>query len=135
MGSVLSPSLFGIKKTKDLPNASTFCGRCDQVCPMRIPLTTMMRYYRDQEFEQRLAPITFRSGLKTWAFFAKHPWLYHSLLAIVASTLALLGRKKGRLHSLSFARGWTEYRDFPAPTGKTFHQLWKKHNQSEAAKS
>src|SRR5207244_2038152 len=40
MGAALSPSLFGLNKTHHLPNASTFCGRCEAVCPMQIPLTT-----------------------------------------------------------------------------------------------
>ena len=36
--SVVTPALIGIEKAKHLPNASTFCGRCEEVCPMRIPL-------------------------------------------------------------------------------------------------
>ena len=38
MGAVLTPSLIGVDKGGQLPNASTFCGRCEAVCPMRIPL-------------------------------------------------------------------------------------------------
>ena len=38
MGAVLTPGLLGIEKATPLPNASTFCGRCESVCPMRIPL-------------------------------------------------------------------------------------------------
>ena len=38
MGAVLTPSLIGVEKAGHLPNASTFCGRCESVCPMRIPL-------------------------------------------------------------------------------------------------
>ena len=43
MGAVLTPTLIGIDKAGHLPNASTFCGRCEEVCPMRIPLPRMMR--------------------------------------------------------------------------------------------
>jgi L-lactate dehydrogenase complex protein LldF len=46
MGAVLTPSLNGIDETGQLPNASTFCGRCEAVCPMRIPLPKMMRHWR-----------------------------------------------------------------------------------------
>ena len=35
MGAVLTPSLIGVDKAGHLPNASTFCGRCESVCPMR----------------------------------------------------------------------------------------------------
>src|SRR5690606_8493781 len=38
MGAVLSPQFMGLEKAGHLPNASTFCGRCEAVCPMRIPL-------------------------------------------------------------------------------------------------
>lgn len=130
MGAVLSPSLFGIEQTKELPNASTFCGRCEQVCPMQIPLPTMMRYYREQEYKKKLSPVTTRAGLKTWAFFAKRPWAYHCLMSLISTLLRLFGKRKGRFHKLPFADGWTVYRDLAAPADKTFHQLWKKHKKS-----
>ena len=38
MGAVLTPALYGIDHARDLPNASSFCGRCEEVCPMAIPL-------------------------------------------------------------------------------------------------
>ncbi len=37
MGAVLTPSLIGVDKAGHLPNASTFCGRCESVCPMKHP--------------------------------------------------------------------------------------------------
>ena len=37
MGAVLTPALYGIDHARDLPNASSFCGRCEEVCPMAIP--------------------------------------------------------------------------------------------------
>ncbi|HOT81778.1 MAG TPA: lactate utilization protein B, partial [Candidatus Defluviicoccus seviourii] len=46
MGSVLTPNLIGLAGTSDLPNASTLCGRCEEVCPMRIPLPRMLRQLR-----------------------------------------------------------------------------------------
>jgi L-lactate dehydrogenase complex protein LldF len=49
MGAVLTPSLIGVETGGQLPNASTFCGRCEAVCPMRIPLPKMMRHWRERE--------------------------------------------------------------------------------------
>ena len=37
VGAVLTPSLAGLEETRHLPNASSLCGRCEEVCPMRIP--------------------------------------------------------------------------------------------------
>jgi len=76
MGAVLTPSLIGVAEGGQLPNASTFCGRCEQVCPVRIPLPKMMRHWREREFERRLSPAPLRYGLGFWAFFAKRPALY-----------------------------------------------------------
>ena len=76
MGAVLTPSLIGVAEGGQLPNASTFCGRCEEVCPMRIPLPKMMRHWREREFERHLSPVAVRSGLGVWAFFAKRPALY-----------------------------------------------------------
>ena len=77
MGAVLTPSLIGVENARHLPNASTFCGRCESVCPMRIPLPKMMRHYREREYERKLSPRAVRTGLAMWAFLARRPALYH----------------------------------------------------------
>lgn len=126
MGAVLSPSLFGLEKTKDLPNASTFCGRCEAVCPMRIPLPKMMRHYREQEFQKKLSAKKSRLALKIWAYLAKRPSLYHKLMQIIIYILGKKGKKVGAFSYLPFATAFTQYRDFPAPTGHTFQSIWQK---------
>jgi L-lactate dehydrogenase complex protein LldF len=126
MGAVLTPSLIGIDKAGHLPNASTFCGRCEEVCPVRIPLPKMMRFWREREFERHLSPATVRTGLKFWAFFARRPWLYGVATNLAARVLALLGGTRGRFRSLPLAGGWTNTRDFPAPQGATFQAQWRK---------
>jgi len=132
IGAVLTPTLIGVDKSGHLPNASTFCGRCEAVCPMRIPLPKMMRHWREREFESHLSPATVRWGLGLWAFAAKRPRLYQFGTRIAMSMIAMLGGRKGRLKSLPLAGGWTKHRDLPAPAGKTFQQMWaqKKKNQS-----
>ena len=56
MGAVLTPSFIGIEQAHHLPSASTFCGRCEEVCPVRIPLPKMMRHWREQQFGKRTQP-------------------------------------------------------------------------------
>ncbi|MBB5514140.1 L-lactate dehydrogenase complex protein LldF [Rubricella aquisinus] len=125
MGSVLTPSLIGVEEGGQLPNASTFCGRCESVCPMRIPLPKMMRHWREREFEKNLTPSAMRYGLKAWAFVAKRPWLYRVKTRAAIMALGLLGRRKGRFAALPLASGWTGGRDMPAPEGDTFMAQWK----------
>jgi len=124
IGSVLDPALIGIKEAGHLPNASTFCGRCEAVCPMRIPLPKMMRHWREKEFEQKLQPPAMRRGLGMWAWFARRPALYHAAAKMAIRALGRFGRGKGRFASLPLADGWTRYRDMPAPEGRTFQDLW-----------
>jgi L-lactate dehydrogenase complex protein LldF len=124
MGAVLTPSLIGIDKAGHLPNASTFCGRCENVCPMRIPLPRMMRNWREREFERGLNPATTRYGLRIWAMLAKRPRLYRLATAWGAAALSRLGGRKRRLRRLPLAGGWTAWRDLPAPENKTFMQQW-----------
>ena len=126
MGAVLTPSLYGVDKAGHLPNASTFCGRCESVCPMMIPLPKMMRHWREREFERNLSPATFRAGLSVWAFFATRPWLYHLATRIGMLALGFAGKAKGRFSWLPLAGGWTKYRDLPAPAGTTFQAAWAK---------
>ncbi|QIG52090.1 iron-sulfur cluster-binding protein [Nordella sp. HKS 07] len=125
IGSVVTPALIGIEKAKHLPNASTFCGRCEEVCPMRIPLPRLLRHWREKEFEKHLTPGAVRSGLSVWAYFAKRPKLYQFGTRIAARLLNLMSGRKGRSASLPLAQGWTRYRDMPAPQGKTFQAMWK----------
>ena len=124
MGAVLTPSLNGIDKAGHLPNASTFCGRCEEVCPMRIPLPKMMRHWREQEFERHLEPAAARYGLGIWAFFARRPALYRRAVRLAMPLLARFGGARHRLGFLPLAGGWTRHRDLPAPEGRTFLDAW-----------
>jgi L-lactate dehydrogenase complex protein LldF len=124
MGAVLTPALVGVEEAGHLPNASTFCGRCESVCPVKIPLPRMMRHWREREFARRLSPPVYRTGLRLWAWVAQRPALYHALAGIAGRLLGWGGRHRGRFRSLPFAQGWTAVRDLPAPQGRSFHSLW-----------
>jgi len=126
MGSVLTPQFAGIEQTYTLPNASTFCGKCEEVCPVRIPLPKLMRHWREVQFERGLTPPTARYGLGAWAFLAKRPTLYRTTMRLAMSVLGLLGRRKGRFERLPLAGGWTVSRDLPAPAGTTFMAAYRR---------
>jgi len=119
IGAVLDPALIGLKEAGHLPNASTFCGRCEAVCPMRIPLPKMMRHWREKEFAEKLQPATMRRGIGAWGWLARRPALYHAAVRMAVRTL----RRVGTL-PLPMLQGWTEHRDLPAPEGRSFQELW-----------
>jgi L-lactate dehydrogenase complex protein LldF len=120
MGSVLTPALIGVDKAGHLPNASTFCGKCESVCPVRIPLPGMMRHWREREFERHLTPAVVRSNLALWGWFARRPTAYRMATRLAAAALGMLGRRKGSFRTLPFAGSWTGGRDLPVPEGDTF---------------
>jgi L-lactate dehydrogenase complex protein LldF len=131
MGSVLTPSLVGVDKTGHLPNASTFCGKCESVCPVKIPLPKLMRHWREREFERHLTPGALRTNLGLWAWFAKRPALYRAASRLGIGALSLLARGKGSFRWLPLAGGWTEGRDLPAPEpGGTFMARYAKAQRS-----
>ncbi len=131
MGAVLTPSLIGVEKGGQLPNASTFCGRCESVCPMRIPLPGMMRHWREREFERHLQPSAARYGLGLWAWVAKRPALYRFGTRIAMHVMGFYARKTGKFRAMPLASGWTDWRDLPAPQGKTFQSEWKKRRAAK----
>ncbi|WP_026782172.1 LutB/LldF family L-lactate oxidation iron-sulfur protein [Pleomorphomonas koreensis] len=129
MGSVLTPSLYGLETSAHLANASTLCGRCESVCPMRIPLPKMLRHWREKEFERHLTPRKARLGLAAWRLLANRPRLYGLTTRLAAWGLARLAGKSGALTSLPLAGGWTKWRDLPAPEGGTFRTEWAKRGR------
>ncbi len=129
MGAVLTPQLIGIHEGAHLPNASTFCGRCQSVCPMMIPLPKMMRHWRERDFEQKSSASLPKLALHAWALFATRPVLYRFAANSAARVLSFLGGRKRRFSSLPLARAWTKYRDLPAPAPRTFQSLWQERER------
>ncbi|MBV9330226.1 MAG: lactate utilization protein, partial [Alphaproteobacteria bacterium] len=50
IGAALNPGVLGIARASHHANASTFCGRCAEVCPVKIPLPKIMRYWRGRQY-------------------------------------------------------------------------------------
>jgi L-lactate dehydrogenase complex protein LldF len=124
IGAVLTPAQLGVKEAGHLPNASTFCGACEAVCPVKIPLPGLMRKWRAREFGEDKIGYIPKFALATWGYFAKRPRAYHVLNRVAVVALHTLARSKGSFKYLPLAGGWTRHRDLPAPQGRTFQQLW-----------
>jgi len=133
MGVVLTPSLSGLADTVDLPNASTFCGACADVCPVKIPLPDLMRVLRTRQWRSHMRSTTERLAVVIWAALAKRPHLYAFATRVVARLLRLASGQKGRLERIPFAGGWTRMRDLPAPAGRTFRDLYSARDERNVA--
>jgi L-lactate dehydrogenase complex protein LldF len=133
MGAVLTPQLSGIHEGAHLPNASSFCGRCQSVCPMNIPLPKMMRHWRERDYLQKPPHSLPKLALRLWAYFAKRPSLYRRAASAGGRVLSLLAGRKRRFSRLPLASGWTQYRDLPAPAPRTFQSLWQERERERAS--
>ncbi len=125
MGAVLTPQLIGVHEAGHLPNASTFCGRCEAVCPMKIPLPKMMRDWREREFDERDSPWTQRMAVRAWAYAAKRPRLYRLVTGAAIGVMSEWGKARGKFRWLPLAGAWLKHRDLPSPPGRSFHAQWR----------
>jgi len=133
MGAVLTPALIGIDESTDLPNASTLCGQCEAICPMRIPLPGLLRAWRRKQFERPGINTMGQNVLKIWALMARSPKLYRFILDFLVRVLGMLGRNRGGFGWLPLSSGWTQSRDFPVPAGDTFISQWHRCVRSGAS--
>jgi L-lactate dehydrogenase complex protein LldF len=121
IGAVLTPLFQGIETAKDLPYASSLCGACSNICPVKIDIHHMLLWLRKQVAEQRQTPWRERFMMKLYLAGMKDSTLYSIGSRLLRAALTLSGRKSKPLQ----VPGWTETRDFPPLADKSFKQLWK----------
>jgi L-lactate dehydrogenase complex protein LldF len=127
MGAALTPGLLGLPEAWHLPQASTLCGRCEAVCPVRIPIPDVLRYWRTQSWRAGQPGGPPRLALRTWAWLAQRPRLYRFLSGLAARLLRWRAGNASTLGRLPGLGGWSETRDLPVPEGRTFLDQWRKH--------
>jgi L-lactate dehydrogenase complex protein LldF len=133
IGTVLTPQFVGPSREPSLPFASSLCGACGEVCPVKIDLPEMLLQLRSEakktecrQHRNRMERLAFR--LYAWAM--THPWVYE--FAGRAAGLFAPSENGRWLRSMpSFMnigpiREWTAYRDLPAPPPHSFRELWRR---------
>ena len=131
MGSILTPSYIGVENALDLPQAATLCGECHVVCPVKIPLPDLLRKLREKQFDRGLRPWYETMALAIWGYVARRPVLYAALTRVGVKVLRWMQSANGTVKSLPMAKGWSEYRDMPAPSGTTFRELYAQKNKPQ----
>ncbi|MFN6961607.1 MAG: LutB/LldF family L-lactate oxidation iron-sulfur protein [Rhodocyclaceae bacterium] len=124
MGSVLTPLFTGLENAIDLPHAATLCNQCGVVCPVEIPLAELLRKLREKQVERHLRPWNERIALRLWAWVASRPALYGLGTRLAVRYLMWLADGKASIPVLGIASEWSKGRNFPAPEGKTFRELY-----------
>lgn len=126
VGAVLSPLLGGYDKYKELPYASTLCGACTEVCPVKIPLHQLIHKHREMIVEKEgKAPISEKLAMKAFGLGAASPTLYKlgSKVAPTAMSPFTVGDKISK--GAGPLKAWTEIREFPAPNKVRFRDWFK----------
>lgn len=123
IGSVLNPALLGIEEAKTLPFASSLCGACGEVCPVKIPLPQQLITLRERAVAHGLMSAGEAAGMKGFAAAMSSPTLYR--LGNAAARFAPRSGGKMPRIPLPMLREWQTSRNFPAPAPRSFHDLWR----------
>ncbi|MDX1694643.1 MAG: LutB/LldF family L-lactate oxidation iron-sulfur protein [Ketobacteraceae bacterium] len=128
MGSVLTPLMQGLDQAKPLPNASSFCGRCAEVCPMGIPLPELLRQLRNDQGSARINSFPERRLLALHGWLLTRPRLYQAGMQVGLTLLNLIQRSRWITTRLR----QRYHRRIPPPASRqTFMKQWKQHRHGE----
>jgi L-lactate dehydrogenase complex protein LldF len=143
IGAVITPQLEGLAKAKQLPYASSLCGACREVCPVKIDIPELLLHLRAEITEgtangiaatenvprRRGESLAFRLYGGMW----KTPGRYRLFQKIARMTQRLIardgqiGKVSGIVASAAPPLGaWTAWRDAPAVAPESFRELWKR---------
>ena len=137
IGAVVTPALTGLEGAKDLPFASSLCGACREVCPVKINIPRMLlrlrtRLTEGDSSEERRAPFLERLMAGAYSRLMSSPKLLSSLRRLGRFAQAPLARG-GRLRRLPLPifSPWTKSKDLPALAPKPFRQIWDEELSQE----
>ena len=130
IGALITPLFQGLGNYKDLPQASSLCGACYEVCPVKINIPQHLINMRRDIVSQKIKGPIERAIFKLWAFAMTSPMLYGMMTLGQKMELRRRAKNTGWIKKMPPpGGGWTQIRDMPAPAGKTFHQMWKKKSK------
>lgn len=128
IGSILAPNL-NMKEYADLPFASTLCGSCSNVCPVKINIHEQLYQWRQELVQQGFAPASKKVAMKSMAAVLSNPRLYK------------MAGKAGRwfIKYLPFIvnnklNAWYKQREMPQPPKESFHEWYKKNRKPPSPK-
>ena len=147
IGAILSPQLSGIEAAHNnsLPYASSLCGACFEVCPVKINFPEVLVHLRAKDVESKHAVREFEGNKKApfsqmdaMVLGAKKLFTSGKMMSVAERGLPMSRLIAGRKHKITavpgIVGGWTEYRDIPEPPKESFRNWWKKEKGKTAAR-
>ena len=135
IGAILSPQLTGVEDNASLPYASSLCGACYDVCPVKIDIPSILVHLRARHTEtyaeEHRLPSPEAAVMKAAAWVMSNPTRW--TLALRSGRLGrVLGRRRGVIGSvpLPVAAQWTGSRDLTRPPQQTFRDWWAAEHAS-----
>ncbi len=130
IGAILTPQLHELRHAQSLPYASSLCGACYEVCPVKINIPEVLLELRARvtDLERKQAARFFDPmyiGLRVANLLFARAWLFHAAQWAGRMGLRLFTRKDGWIHSLpGVGAKWTQTRDLRGLPQQTFHAWW-----------
>lgn len=119
IGSVITPHLKDFEKYKHLSFSSSLCGRCSEVCPVKIPIHNMLLYNRQEAIRNNLY-----STSESWSmYFYKKAMLKRATMDKGGATI------KNFMLKQFFKSLWGERRVLPEVAIKSFNQIWREQKK------
>jgi L-lactate dehydrogenase complex protein LldF len=130
IGAILTPQLMKMEYAKTLPYASSLCGACYEVCPVKINIPEVLLELRsevvNQEREEfgRVTDLMYL-GLRIANFLFTSPWRFHMAQWFGRIGAKFITNKDGWIHWMPSIGGrWTQTRDLRGFPNQTFHEWW-----------
>ena len=125
-------NLQSMQHSQSLPYASSLCGACYEVCPVKINIPEILIHLRGKAVEAGYGPLTERIGMKAAAFA-----LADGTRLGAAQKLARIGQipfeRNGKLNHLpGMLAGWTEFRDLDAIPKQSFREWWAERSGDQS---
>ncbi len=129
IGAVITPLLRGLDVAGRLPFASSLCGACGEICPVRIDLPRLLLELRARVVGGGGARLTERAFVRGWTAVMAHPSRLRVAGRLARWVLRVLWR--GRLPVPFPLSAWTRVRDLPPPPPAAFRDLWNTSRRKE----
>jgi L-lactate dehydrogenase complex protein LldF len=118
IGSVITPQLMGMRKAAQLPYASSLCGACREVCPVKIDIPRLLLHLRGEISSTQLSGRRKeRLAFKLWAAIMMRPRLYEKT--------AIAARVFQRWFKAPL-KAWTNGRDLRPIEAESFREHWRR---------